>query len=160
MVSPLIPVFSQVWPEGFQSILTEVSREVSAFFPVPMARRVGKELLVHVRLVGWFLALFGTIAGSSWLLEGFAAPPSPLLVLCASVTAVSDAGTVLCALSELSPALKERTKIHRSASSTELCAGSVGSFLGGRNLSFLGDFKASPDKGVGMTGSKCKRPFS
>lgn len=33
-INPLIPVFSQVWPEGFQSILTEVNREVSAVFPL------------------------------------------------------------------------------------------------------------------------------
>lgn len=50
-INPLIPVFSQVWPEGFQSILTEVNREVSALFPL-MYKQHGRD--GPSNLVTWF----------------------------------------------------------------------------------------------------------
>lgn len=68
-INPLIPVFSQVWPEGFQSILTEVSREVSAFFPVTFDQLgwEGSPRLASGWLTGWlvFLALFERLLGRS-----------------------------------------------------------------------------------------------
>lgn len=88
-INPLIPVFSQVWPEGFQSILTEVNREVSAFFPVTYDQ-LGWEGPPHLAsgwLTGWlvdffFLALFEWLLGPCGSWKALLLLPLPFLAWC------------------------------------------------------------------------------